>query len=350
MLPLDSDNTVPTPKCRLCGSDLIAPNDSEAHVIPNALGGRLKPKGILCRACNTELDDLADNALVKAFGDWPTLLDIPRDRGQNPPKRLETRGGKTVRVEPDGTVTRIDVLYDVVPIEEGHEVQIGAGDMKTFRQLLMRAAKQFPQLDPKVAEAHAQTISIDDDHLKMSLDFSPRAVFGGIITAIWLFLIMKTGRAFMDRQRLSQVIKTMQSYGGTFRYLIDGLPGLHGPDVPIGHKIIVRSIPSTGELIAYVEILGVLKVGGVFAEASPPAFPLEHIYAYDVLGRRDLSDDFSIDANTFEQQDWREAGLGPSDAEALRKHFLEAAEAIFGQHYQARFAQNKGIHHDPSRW
>ena len=43
-------------------------------------------------------------------------------------------------------------------------------------------------------------------------------------------------------------------------------------------------------------------------------------------------------------------GLGPSDAEALRKHFLEAAEAIFGQHYQARFAQNKGIHHDPSRW
>ena len=104
MLPLDSDNTVPTPKCRLCGSDLIAPNDSEAHVIPNALGGRLKPKGILCRACNTELDDLADNALVKAFGDWPTLLDIPRDRGQNPPKRLETRGGKTVRVEPDGTV------------------------------------------------------------------------------------------------------------------------------------------------------------------------------------------------------------------------------------------------------
>ncbi|WLD99920.1 HNH endonuclease [Agrobacterium leguminum] len=340
MLPFDAKNPAPAPKCSLCGSDLTATNDSEAHVIPNALGGRLKPKGILCRTCNTELDDLADNALVKAFGNWPTLLDIPRDRGQNPPKRLETRDGKTVRMGSDGTVTRIDVLYDVVPIEEGHEVRIGAGDMKTFRQLLQRAAKQFPQLDPKVAEEHARKIGIDDDdHLKMSLDFSPQAVFGGIITAIWLFLIVKTGRAFMDRQRLSQVIKTMQSHGGTFRYLIDGLPGLHGPDVPIGHKIIVRSIPSTGELIAYVEILGVLKVGGVFAAAPPPGYPLEYIYAYDVPGRRDASADFSIDASTFEQQNWRKVGLGPSDAEALRKHFLKTAERIFGQHYQARFAQ-----------
>lgn len=28
-------------KCRLCSSDLTSSNDSEAHIIPNALGGRL---------------------------------------------------------------------------------------------------------------------------------------------------------------------------------------------------------------------------------------------------------------------------------------------------------------------
>lgn len=334
---------MPTPKCNLCGSALTAANDSEAHIIPNALGGRLKPKGILCQTCNTTLDDLADNALVRAFGDWPTLLDIPRDRGQNPSKRLETRDGKTVRVDRDGSLTRVDVLYDVVAIEDGHKVQIGAGDMKTFRQLLQRAAKKFPQLDPKIAEQHARTVGIeDDDLLKVGLDFSPQAVFGGIITAIWLFLIMKTGRAFMEQKQLSQVIKTMQSRGGTFRYMIDGLPGLQGPDVPIGHKIIVRSIPSTGELISYVEILGILQVGGVFAATPPPSIPLEFIYAYDVLGRRDVSADFSIDVSTFEQQDWRRVGLGPTDAEALRKYFREALESVFQQHYRARSAQIEG--------
>lgn len=70
------------------------------------------------------LDDLADNALIKAFGDWPTLLDIPRDRGKNPPKTLETRDGKTVRIDPDGSITRVDVLYD-----DGVELLHGALDL-----------------------------------------------------------------------------------------------------------------------------------------------------------------------------------------------------------------------------
>lgn len=337
--PSDGPKTIP--KCRLCAGDLTSGNDSEAHIIPNALGGRLKPKGILCRTCNTNLDELADNALIEAFGDWPTLLDIPRDRGKNPPKRLKTRDGKKVRVEPSGSVTRVDVLYDVIPIEDGHTVMIGAGDMTTFRHLLQRVAKQFPQFDPSAAEQFAKKEGIqDDDELKMSLDFSPEAVFGGIITAIWLFLILKTGHVFMDRARLVDVIKQMQSKGGTFRYCVDGLPGLQGPDLPLSHKIIVRSVSSTGELIAYVEILGVLKIGGVFAKAPPPACDLEHVYVYDVLGQQEVSDQYSIDPTIFEQQNWREVGLGPSDADALREHFRDTLEKVFAKHYYDRFAQS----------
>lgn len=334
-----SDNKNSVPKCHLCGSDFTSSNDSEAHVIPNALGGRLKSKGILCRSCNTMLDDLADNALVKSFGDWPTLLDIPRDRGKNPPKKIETRDGQTVRLESDGSLTRVDVLYDVTPIEDGHKVEIGAGDMKTFRQLLERAAKKIQQFDPKIAEQYARKVGIEnDDELKMRLDFSPQAVFGGVVTAIWLFLIIKTGRAFMDRQRLADVIKTMQGHGGTFRYMIEGLPGLKGPNVPLGHKIIVRSVSATGELITYVEILGMLKVGGIFAKAPPPCVAIEHIYAYDVLVGREVSGDFSIDAATFEAQDWKTVALGPSDAEALRDHFRDALERVFVKRYKERFA------------
>jgi hypothetical protein len=73
-------------RCRGCGDPIAPANDTDARILPNALGGRLKPRGILCRVCNTELDRLADNALVNAFGTWPTMLDIPRDRGKNPPK------------------------------------------------------------------------------------------------------------------------------------------------------------------------------------------------------------------------------------------------------------------------
>ena len=176
--------------CRGCGNHLTDENDSEAHIIPNALGGRLARTGIVCRTCNGKLDEVADNALVEAFGHWPTLLNIPRQRGDNPSRTIDTRDGNKVRLDPDGSLMRMNVQYEVQPIAEGHFVEIGAGNIKTVRQLLHRAAKQFPQINVKEAEAHAQTISLSpDDELHLSLDYSPRPVFGGVVTAIWLFLI-----------------------------------------------------------------------------------------------------------------------------------------------------------------
>ncbi len=323
--------------CRGCGDPLTDKNDSAAHIIPNAIGGRLAPMGIICRSCNTVLDKLADNALVEAFGDWPTLLDIPRQRGKNPPKLIDTLNGHRVRMNADGTSTRVDVQYDVDAIPEGHLVQIAAGDIKTFRQLLGRVTKQFPQVDAAEAERNARTVGLEDgDKLKIRLDFSPDAVFGGIVTAVWLFLIHRTGRAFMDWARLQDCIAKMRINGGTFRYFVGGLPGLRGPEVGLGHKIIARSVPNTGELIVYAEILGVLKVGGLFARSPAPALPLEYIYALDLASKADRSGEYSIDAAEFERQDWSQVGLCPTDATALRAHFSNAIE-LFIDHYQNRF-------------
>lgn len=324
-------------KCRGCGDPLTDANDSAAHIIPNALGGRLAPKGIICQACNTVLDKLADNALVDAFGDWPTLLDIPRQRGKNPPKLMDTLNGHRVRMNADGTSTRVDVQYDVEVIPEGHLVHVSAGDIKTLRQLLGRVTKQFPQIDAVEAARHARTVGIEDeDKLKTRLDFSPDAVFGGVVTAVWLFLIHCTGHAFMDWSRLQDCIAKMRANGGTFRYFVDGLPGLRGPEVGLGHKIIARSVPSTGELIVYVEVLGVVKVGGVFARSPAPAIPLEHIYALDLASKTDRSSEYSIDTDEFERQDWSKVGLGPTDATALRAHFSNAID-LFINHYRNRF-------------
>ena len=324
-------------KCRGCGVNLTTQNDSAAHVFPNALGGRLKPKGIICQLCNTALDRAADNALVKAFGDWPTLLNLPRDAGDHPPKLVDTRDGKRVRIEADGKITSAEVIYDVTEIKDGHHVAIAAGNMKTFRELLKRAKKQFPKLDIHAAEQAAQVVGIaDDDLLKLGFDFSPQAVFGGVITAIWLYLIHTTGRAFMDWDRLLECVGQMQTHGGTFRYLVNGLPGLSGPDIPLGHKIVIRSVPLTGEMIAYVEVMGILRVGGLFASAGGPSELIEHVYAYDLVQQLDRSAEFSIDPGEFDRQAWQAVGLGPTDAEVLRTHFATALQ-VFVNHYRQRF-------------
>lgn len=332
--------TINGAKCRGCGVTLTGSNDSEAHIIPNALGGRLKPKGIICRECNTKLDGVADNALVQAFGSWPTLLNVPRDRGDHPDKDVTTQSGRRVRLSAEGSITRVDPVYTVTETADGHKLEIGAGVSKTFRQLLQRAANQFPQINVEQALQYAKVIGINDgDALKMTLDYSPLATFGGVVSALWLYIINVTGHAVMDWKRLLEVIASMQKNGGTFRYMIKGLPGLVGPDIPFGHRIIVRSVPNTGELIAYVEILGVLRVGGVFARSGGPSQLIEHIYVYDLNDQMDRSHEFSVVASVFELQDWATIGLGPADAGALGNHLLTRAEDVFGTVYRNRFSE-----------
>jgi hypothetical protein len=136
---------------------------------------------------------------------------------------------------------------------------------------------------------------------------------------------------------LKRDIAKRQNGAGALRHLVDGLPGLQGPDVPFGHKIVLRSVPRTGELIAYVEILGVLRIGGVYGRAKPgPVDPVEHVYVYDLDEQRDRSAEFRIDPVVFEAQDWAALGLPPSEREPLLAHYERAILAVLEPRYRAR--------------
>jgi hypothetical protein len=142
----------------------------------------------------------------------------------------------------------------------------------------------------------------------------------------------------MDFEALLKLIKKMQETGGAFRYLVDGLPGLTGRKIDLGHKVIVGSVPRTGELILYVEILGVLKIGGVLAKEPPGADKIEHIYAYDLSQKVDRSKEFSIDAAVFDAEDWRKVGLGLEDPAALKAYFAKELNALAHIYYRQRLA------------
>ncbi len=118
-------------------------------------------------------------------------------------------------------------------------------------------------------------------------------------------------------------------------------PELNGPDIPLGHKIVVRSVPATGELIGYVEILGIMWIGGIFASAGGPAVKIEHIYAYDLDARAERSSEFSIDPPIFERQDWRRVGLGPTttDTPALMADLTDKLERVFVRRYSVDLPQ-----------
>ena len=307
----------PAASCHRCGTALDSSNDSAAHIIPNALGGRLAPRGIICRDCNTALSHLVDTELVRAFGPWPTLLNVPRQRGEHPPVMLETRAGYKVLVYPDGTLIRLDPLYDKTVTQQGTQLEIGASNPKMLGQLLDRAAKEFPQFDPEEAKKYAQVVKLPLSEMRTRVNFAPEATFGAVAVCLWLFMTHRLGHAPMMREGLETTIENFRRGRGTrMRYFVDGLPGLQGPQVDLGHKIVFRTIPASGELVTYVEILNAFRVGGVFAQGpASNGPPVEEMYAYDLLTRRERSQEFSIDSAEFERQDWDRVGLGATQAD-----------------------------------
>lgn len=92
-------------KCMLCDVKIDNENNTAEHVIPNALGGRLKVNGFICRNCNSTTGENWDCWLCDDLSNVCLFFNISRERGMVKPKLLTTNSGNTYRVSPDKTMS-----------------------------------------------------------------------------------------------------------------------------------------------------------------------------------------------------------------------------------------------------
>jgi hypothetical protein len=67
-------------KCYLTGVDITESNKSLEHILPNALGGQLKSKSVLCSEANLKLSELIDTPFNKIFEGIYRRLPLEKDR------------------------------------------------------------------------------------------------------------------------------------------------------------------------------------------------------------------------------------------------------------------------------
>ena len=92
--------------CCLCGKVLTSDNNTEEHIIPNAIGGRKRVVGFICRDCNSRSGERWDAELVRQLAPLCVLLGITRQRGHVSPQTFRTFSGGSVRINPDRTMVR----------------------------------------------------------------------------------------------------------------------------------------------------------------------------------------------------------------------------------------------------
>lgn len=68
-------------KCYVCDKEITSENETEEHILLNAIGGKLKSKKLICKGCNSDLGNKIDNSLARQLNPIANLLDIKRDRG-----------------------------------------------------------------------------------------------------------------------------------------------------------------------------------------------------------------------------------------------------------------------------
>src|SRR4030042_5661928 len=90
-----------TLSCVICDSPLTAVSTSAEHVIPNALGGRLRTRRATCVDCNSSSGHGTDPRLVRQFQLLANAIDVIRDRGDHPEATFtDPNTGREYRMDP----------------------------------------------------------------------------------------------------------------------------------------------------------------------------------------------------------------------------------------------------------
>lgn len=253
------------PRCILTDAIITANNNSKAHVIPNALGGWLKPKDILCKNANGKLGETVDKLLIEALGPIMTLIDGRRDRGSNQP--MEMRGldgtGYLVRFNKPGALAKPSFIE--TQVGETSVFNISARTPKEMKQLLGRVKARFPRFDVEQALAKSKRIATwpEGGQMTFEMEIGPRRTFPGIFTAANVFAahvgldIHPMFRTYIEEFDVEQATAPPDTF-----YFIqnpDAIPTIEA----IMHHLAAVSCPRRGKTLVLIQLFDTLEAAVV---------------------------------------------------------------------------------------
>jgi hypothetical protein len=245
--------------CVLCQVPLTSHNDSQEHVIPSAIGGRLKVSGFICQKCNSKSGETWDAKLAAQLNPLALMLGVTRDRGAAPSKRVTTTAGEKLLIKSDGGLTLAEPSYTTVETADGLAIQMTARTMREARKMLAGAKRKFPNLDIGAILASAEVQSAyPDGMIHHQINFGGE-VSGRSIVKTALALAHYAGIPWDRCQDAINYLRHPTAEPCFGYYQVTDLIENRPEDTAL-HCVCVVADPVTGMVLAYLEYFGVQKI------------------------------------------------------------------------------------------
>ena len=260
--------------------------------MPNAIGGRKKVVGFLCRVCNSETGSKWDADLARQLEPISLMLGISRQRGDVPSQTFSTYSGGSVRVNPDGKMTIAKPNIRVNSEAGKTHLDIEAPTRREARQILEGLSRKYPQLSgPKIDELIATSEErsyYSSDPIGINPSFG-RGDSGRSLVKSAAALVFDAG---VDPRTCDLALDYLLNDGKEpcFGYFYEPEKDLlinRPRNSPI-HCVYVRGCSNDCNILGYIELYSLWRVVLCLSE-SYMGRDFQHVYAVDPIGGKELN-------------------------------------------------------------
>ena len=246
--------------CVLCDCSLNLGNDSDEHIIINAIGGRYKVSGVLCEECNNSAGETWDSALAKDLQSLGLLIGIQRERGEVPSMVVETLEGEQLLFHAAGSMSPVRVKFSESKDSSGSiRIELTARSPEEVHKILKGVKNKYPQFDMDFAIAEA-----DDRLTYLRSPLSLSMAFGGPLSrrshVKSVLCFAAVNGIFPKDCREAKLYLLKEEGEPCFWYWYSHDIALDLPQGGPLHCVAVSNIGTDGQLLGYIEFFGVRRM------------------------------------------------------------------------------------------
>ena len=313
--------------CLLCGDEIVKENNSNEHIIPNAIGGRKTVKGFICKKCNNFYGNKWDADLCRQFDFFCVQLQVKRQRGNHPGMLVSTIDGENLIIRHDGSFVKDKPVFKEQVGDGNVKFHIEARNETEIKKILKGVCRKYPQLDYENLLSHKQHNTVPlDSIVNVNVNFGGEN-FGRSMVKTALAFAFECG-VKLKRSLIS------------CRYLIEDIPVSSAPyhffysrDLlsnrdrnRIFHCLAIDGDPDRKTLIAYVEYFSFLRYI-VLLDNDYSGEKVKNQYAIDPRTGEELFVDVLIDLSDEELKKVIDEGAGYDGLHSELDHVLSLVVA-----------------------